>query len=143
MMGKHGYKDGHGGDLWAMDDLEQFNKDFSTLELEFRQKDFAKMLALAAVSMGQGKSATVAFKSNFNKTRMSGDCDQHEVAVRMRKAIMQVDVANPGMTTHKFRGGRWLDLVQIMALEAVAGAPPPLRLPPFLLPALPTPLHPH
>jgi hypothetical protein len=123
MTGKCGHKDGKGGDLWVMDELVQFNADFSSLELEFRQKDFARLLAEASASMGKGQSATVAFKSNFNTTRMSGDTGQHEVAVRTRKAMLLVDAANGTITKHTFRGKRWIELVQIMALEAIAGNP--------------------
>jgi hypothetical protein len=57
--GQYGYKDGHGGDLWNMPELNKFTDDVTAYEVEMRKKDVHAGL-LKADALVPGGSATLS-----------------------------------------------------------------------------------
>jgi hypothetical protein len=122
MNGQYGYKDGRGNWLWEMEDLTSFNGDFETMVRQFRTKEGSKELMEVSAMMSDSSAPKIRFASNFNVTRCTGDMKQHINAVRLRKAIIAHEGAHvPEKTKHSFKGERWNELVEIMALEQLVG----------------------
>jgi hypothetical protein len=145
MDGVCGYKDGEGGSLWDMRAApcgtweistcsanrlhlgKLFNESFASLETQFRTKGGCiggcmELQDIAANHMG-GKSPKLNFASNFNVARCTSDMKQHVNAIRMWKAMITHEARfPPSKTKHTFKGERWNELVEIMALEQLVGA---------------------
>jgi hypothetical protein len=59
--------------------------------------------------------------STFNITRCAGEMHQHTWAIRMSRAIQLIPLIHPNKCHHNFKGNRWIELVEIRALEQLAG----------------------
>jgi hypothetical protein len=115
----YGYKDGKGENLHACPQITAFNEDFRSLELCFRRQDNnAELLSATARELG---TANLRCKSQFNITRCAGEMHQHTWAIRMSRAIRMIELTHPNKCQHNFKGGRWQELIEIHALEELAG----------------------
>jgi hypothetical protein len=112
--GQCGYKDGQGGDLWDMPELNKFTDDIAAYEVEMRKKDVHAAL-LKAAALVPGGSATLKLRSNFNTTRASGDYEQLITIIRMHKARQQFEMMFPGVLKNKFVGLRLAECVECIA----------------------------
>ena len=114
----YGYKDGKGGTLHECQQMTAFNEDFRSLELCFRRQDNAELLSSTARELGM---ADLRCKTQFNITRCAGEMHQHTWAIRMSRAIQLIQLIHPNRCNHNFKGNRWIELVEIHALEQLAG----------------------
>lgn len=114
----YGYKDGKGGTLHHCAQIASFNEDFRSLEICFRRQDNAELLSSIARELGM---ANLRCKTQFNVTRCAGEMHQHTWAIRMCRAIRLIEFKYPNRCQHNFKGNRWQELVEIHALEELAG----------------------